>query len=109
MDCAVPGVRLRDPSSFASSILCTCLLLTDCGLLQLQLSHPRSFTRRSSRISLGIASFYLCWILVCSHFNGVFPYPFLNKMPWPQVRVSCMHARATPLLSSATSKCKCTF
>lgn len=51
-----------------------------------QLSHPRSFSKRSSRICLGIASFYLCWILVCSHFNGVFPYPFLNKMPWPQVR-----------------------
>lgn len=50
----------------------------------LQLGHPRTFSKRSSRICLGIASFYLCWILVCSHFNGVFPYPFLNKMPWPQ-------------------------
>lgn len=65
------------------------------GFLQSQLSHPRSFSRRSSRISLGIASFYLCWILVCSHFNGVFPYPFLNKMPWPQVRPQ-LHARAVP-------------
>ena len=39
----------------------------------------------SLKLSLGIASFYLCWILVCSHFDGIFPYPFLNKLPWPQV------------------------
>ena len=56
-----------------------------------QVGHPRTFSRRSSRICLGIASFYLVWIVVCSHFNGVFPYPFLNKMPWPQVSVSCSY------------------
>lgn len=50
-----------------------------------QVAHPRTFSRRSSLISLCLASFYLVWIIVCSHFNGVFPYPFLNKMPWPQV------------------------
>lgn len=53
--------------------------------LDLAVAHPRTFSRRSSLISLCLASFYLVWIIVCSHFNGVFPYPFLNKMPWPQV------------------------
>jgi hypothetical protein len=32
-----------------------------------------------------LATTYMGWILMCSHFDGVFPYPFLNKMPWPQV------------------------
>ena len=41
---------------------------------------------RSLKLSLGIATFYLGWILLCSHFNGIFPYPFLNKLPWPQAR-----------------------
>ena len=41
---------------------------------------------RSMKLCLGITTFYLCWILVCSHFNGIFPYPFLNKLPWPQAR-----------------------
>lgn len=47
-------------------------------------------SQRSLKLSLGIASFYLCWILVCSHFNGIFPYPFLNKLPWPQVRANLL-------------------
>lgn len=51
----------------------------------MQVGHPRSFSKRSTAISLFLAAFYLAWIVTCSHFNGVFPYPFLNKMPWPQV------------------------
>ena len=39
---------------------------------------------QSLGLSLGLATFYLCWILLCSHFNGIFPYPFLNKLPWPK-------------------------
>lgn len=50
----------------------------------LAVGHPRSFSRRSTAISLFLATFYLGWIVTCSHFNGVFPYPFLNRMPWPQ-------------------------
>lgn len=52
--------------------------------LDLGLGHPRSFSQRSTAISLLLATTYMGWILMCSHFNGVFPYPFLNKMPWPQ-------------------------
>ena len=48
-------------------------------------AHPRSFSKRSGRLSVGIIAFYTMWILICSHFNGAFPYPILNKLPWPAV------------------------
>lgn len=48
-------------------------------------AHPRSFSKRSSRLSVGIVAFYTVWILICSHFNGAFPYPILNELPWPAV------------------------
>ena len=47
---------------------------------------------QSLGLSLGLATFYLCWILLCSHFNGIFPYPFLNKLPWPKACPSCRSA-----------------
>ncbi|KAK9815412.1 hypothetical protein WJX72_003239 [[Myrmecia] bisecta] len=50
----------------------------------LLISHPRSFSPRAEKISMLLTSLYTSWILLCSHFNGVFPYPFLNKMAWPQ-------------------------
>lgn len=50
-------------------------------------AHPRSFSKRSSRLSVGIVAFYTVWILICSHFNGAFPYPILNELPWPAVSV----------------------
>ena len=53
--------------------------------LDIILSQPRSFSRRSQWLSIGLAVFYLHWILLCSHINGGFPYPFLNKLPQPQV------------------------
>ncbi|KAK9800226.1 hypothetical protein WJX73_001145 [Symbiochloris irregularis] len=52
--------------------------------VDLLVSHPRTFSRRSMVLSLGLVCAYTVWILVCSHFNGVFPYPFLNKLPWPK-------------------------
>lgn len=48
-------------------------------------AHPRSFSKRSGRLSVGIIAFYTIWILICSHFNGAFPYPILNQLPWPAV------------------------
>lgn len=48
-------------------------------------AHPRSFSKRSGRLSVGIIAFYTVWILICSHFNGAFPYPILNQLPWPAV------------------------
>ena len=50
-------------------------------------AHPRSFSKRSSRLSVGIIAFYTVWILICSHFNGAFPYPILNELPWPAVSI----------------------
>jgi hypothetical protein len=52
------------------------------------LAHPRSFSKRAEQLSLGITAMYVSWILVCSYFNQSFPYPFLNKLPWPQVTLS---------------------
>ena len=60
--------------------------------LDLLVAHPRTFSSRAQRLSLTLVTLYVSWILVCSHFNRVFPYPFLNKLPWPKVRVyaTCM-------------------
>ena len=49
-------------------------------------AHPRSFSKTSGRLSVGIVAFYTVWILICSHYNGAFPYPILNQLPWPAVR-----------------------
>ena len=53
--------------------------------LDLLLSKERSFSPSSSRLSLVLVAFYTVWILISSYFNKGFPYPFLNKLPWPQV------------------------
>ena len=62
-------------------------------------AHPRSFSTRSSRLSVGIVAFYTVWILICSHFNGAFPYPILNELPWPAVS-----ARQVDFCFTAASK-----
>ena len=51
----------------------------------LLLGYPRTFSKRSEIVSVIFTLGYTAWILVCSKYNGVFPYPFLNKLPWPQV------------------------
>ena len=46
-------------------------------------SHPRSF---SKDVHKGIAVFlvvYVSWILHIKHVTGLYPYPFLNKLPHP--------------------------
>ena len=53
------------------------------------LSHPRSFSRRSQALSVGLIIFYLLWIQLCSFMNSQYPYPFLNKLPQPQVSDLC--------------------
>ena len=70
--------------------------------LDLLMSHPRTFSRRSQHLSLGLVLGYVVWILVCSHFNGVFPYPFLNKLPWPQVRLHS-HTLCLPAVKPAAA------
>lgn len=52
----------------------------------LLLARQRSFSKYSSRLSLVLVGTYTLWILISSHFNKGFPYPFLNRLPWPQVR-----------------------
>lgn len=61
--------------------------------LDLFLAKQRSFSKRSSRLSLVLIAVYTLWILISSHFNGSFPYPFLNKLPWPQVRSSSTRSK----------------
>lgn len=51
----------------------------------LLLARQRSFSKYSSRLSLVLVGTYTLWILISSHFNRGFPYPFLNRLPWPQV------------------------
>ena len=53
----------------------------------LLLARQRSFSKYSSRLSLVLVGTYTLWILISSHFNKGFPYPFLNRLPWPQVRL----------------------
>lgn len=67
--------------------------------LDLLLGAPRSFSARSRQMSTAFTMVYTQWILVCRVANNEFPYPFMNKMPFPQVcflsmwnvmRVSCI-------------------
>ena len=78
----VEGGDIARPSwlGFAVHLFNSAVAWTD-----ILIAHPRSFTRRSERISLGLILFFTLWILLCSYFNGAFPYPFLNALPWPQV------------------------
>ena len=62
--------------------------------LDLLLGAPRSFSARSRQMSTAFTLVYTQWILVCRVANNEFPYPFMNKMPFPQVLIS------PPVLSS---------
>jgi hypothetical protein len=44
---------------------------------------PHSFSASAERMSIAFAVAYLALIIVCSRVNGQFPYPFLNKLPFP--------------------------
>lgn len=43
--------------------------------------------RRAEWMSIGVVGFYSAWLLLCGIVNGAFPYPFMNAMPWPHVRL----------------------
>ncbi len=68
--------------------------------LDIILARPRSFSRRSQLLSIGLVMFYLHWILLCSHINGGFPYPFLNKLLQPQARLPLNWFKAFNVLCS---------
>lgn len=74
-------------------------------------AYPRSFSTRSGRLSVGIIAFYTVWILICSHYNGAFPYPILNQLPYPAVGflnsldLCCISSVPCALLSCADCLC----
>lgn len=102
----VEGGDIARPSwlGFAVHLFNSAVAWTD-----ILIAHPRSFTRRSERISLGLILFFTLWILLCSHFNGAFPYPFLNAMPWPQVSLLRECCRHQELHWAGTSHTHCTL
>ncbi|KAK9839410.1 hypothetical protein WJX81_000507 [Elliptochloris bilobata] len=52
--------------------------------LDLLLGAPRSFSARARQMSTAFTLVYTQWILVCRVANNEFPYPFMNKLPFPQ-------------------------
>uniref|UniRef100_A0A061QQ72 Uncharacterized protein n=1 Tax=Tetraselmis sp. GSL018 TaxID=582737 RepID=A0A061QQ72_9CHLO len=44
---------------------------------------PHSFSPSAERLGVALALLYMLWILLCSYVNGGFPYPFLNRLPFP--------------------------
>ena len=56
----------------------------------LLLAAPRSFSRRSSWLCTAITISYCLWLLLIRSVTGGFPYPFLNKLPFPSGFVGIM-------------------
>lgn len=81
-DALVEGGQIQRPAWLGFSVHVFNSLVAWADIL---CAHPRSFSKTSGRLSVGIVAFYTCWILICSHFNGAFPYPILNQLPWPMV------------------------
>ena len=83
-DALVEGGQIQRPAWLGFSVHVFNSLVAWADIL---CAHPRSFSKSSGRLSVGIVAFYTIWILTCSHFNGAFPYPILNELPWPTVRI----------------------
>lgn len=49
----------------------------------LLISHPRSFSPRARTMSLVFVFGYSHWLLLLRFVTGKFPYPFMNKLPFP--------------------------
>jgi hypothetical protein len=50
----------------------------------LLLSHQRSFSKRARTMSLMFVVGYSHWLLLLRYATGSFPYPFMNKLPFPK-------------------------
>ena len=52
---------------------------------------PRAFTARARTINATASLAFIFWINLCAHFNGRYPYPFLERLPFPQgiIGVAC--------------------
>lgn len=105
------GVVERPPwLGFAVHVMNTIFAWSD-----LLVASPRSFSKRSGRCSTIIILVYCTWILVCREMNGFFPYPFLNKMPFPTgfigvvagaIVVFSLAFQAGKGISSVLARCK---
>jgi len=51
--------------------------------IDLIIVEERSFCGRSRHLALVLAISYAAWLLVVRQFYGKFPYPVLNKLPFP--------------------------
>ena len=49
----------------------------------LLLAEERSFSPAARRLAVGLALAYGAWLLLVRHVFGRFPYPILNKLPFP--------------------------
>jgi hypothetical protein len=47
------------------------------------LTSHRSFSRRAERMSSAMVFVYVCYIQLCRHMNGQYPYPFLRNLRQP--------------------------
>eukprot|EP01025_Chloroclados_australasicus_P023985 TRINITY_DN2415_c0_g1_i3.p2 TRINITY_DN2415_c0_g1~~TRINITY_DN2415_c0_g1_i3.p2 ORF type:complete len:277 (-),score=15.66 TRINITY_DN2415_c0_g1_i3:1102-1932(-) len=52
--------------------------------LDLLFSRPRKFSRRAKFWGACLAISYFIWMVVMKRVGGGFPYPFLDKMPFPE-------------------------
>jgi hypothetical protein len=77
---AVEGGHIQRPPWLDLSVHAFNTLVAWVDLLN---SNHRTFSKTSERLSSVLVMVYLCYILVCRHMNGRFPYPFLNAMPMP--------------------------
>lgn len=51
--------------------------------VDLVIVEERSFQGSSRHLALVLAVAYCCWLLLVRQFFGKFPYPILNKLPFP--------------------------
>jgi hypothetical protein len=49
----------------------------------LAVAPQRTFSPRSERLSVALVSTYICWLFVQKQALGLYPYPFMNKLPEP--------------------------
>ena len=51
--------------------------------IDLLIVEERSFSGRSRHLALGMALAYCFWLLVIRRYFSKFPYPIMNKLPFP--------------------------
>ena len=59
------------------------------------LTAHRTFSARSERVSSALVFAYVCYIQLCRHMNGQYPYPFLRNLRQPHGFVGTLAAGLT--------------